>query len=130
MLTREQILEKSKRRYREVELSTGGTIRLQSLTEIERGEYNSEMLTDDGSVDKEQLKLGTAKLLVRMIVDESGKTMFYETEWPLIAELDSLVTEEVGDAARDHIGFNRSAEKKSPATAGCESQPNSAASGV
>jgi hypothetical protein len=116
ILTREQLLEKSKRRFLDVTLSDGSVAKLQSITEIERAEYNSEMLTADGSVDKEQFKYGTAKLLARMLVDESGKRMFHDSEWELIAELDSLFTEEIGDAARKHIGFDRADSKKSQAT--------------
>jgi hypothetical protein len=116
ILTREQLLEKSKRRLIDVTLSDGAVVKLQSLTEIERAEYNAEMLDADGAVDKEQFKYGTVKLLARMIVDENGKRMFHDSEWPIIAELDSLVTEELGDAARNHIGFNRADAKKSQAT--------------
>jgi len=112
ILSREQLLERTKRRIIDVALSNGDVVKLQSLTEIERAEYNAEMLLDDGSVDKEQFKFGTAKLLCRMVVDETGKRMFHDNEWEIIAELDSLVTEELGDAARKHIGFDKTAEKK------------------
>jgi hypothetical protein len=111
-LTREKLLLSTQRRYTEVDLPDG-KVRLQSLTDLERGEYNSEMLHDDGSVDKEAVKSGTAKLLVRMMVDEEGVLLFHKEEWPVIANMDSLVTEKLGDAAREHVGFNRDYEKKS-----------------
>ena len=73
----------------------------------------AEMLDDEGKVDKESTKAGTAKLLVRMIVDEQGVALFHANEWPVIAAWDSLITEQLGDAARKHIGFDRDNEKKS-----------------
>jgi len=112
ILSREQFAEFGKRRYVEVELPQG-KVRLQSLTEMERGDFNAEMLDDEGKVDKESTKAGTAKLLVRMIVDEQGILVFHANEWPVIAAWDSLITEQLGDAARKHIGFDRDNEKKS-----------------
>lgn len=106
VLSREGLLQKSKRRYLDVFLPSGGTARLQSLTELERSEYNSSLLDKRGELDREKLTYGTMMLLCRMLVDEDNKRMFLDHEHEILASIDSLDMEILGDEARKHIGFD------------------------
>jgi hypothetical protein len=115
-ISRDQLLAKRARRYREVTLSSGDVARLQSLTELERSEYNMSLLDKKGDVNKKALTKATRMLLVKMLVDADGNRMFFDHEDDLLADIDSLDMEILGDAAREHIGFTRkeeSLEKKS-----------------
>lgn len=121
-LDRSALLGKRERRYREVELPSGGKVRLQSLTELERSEYNSELLDKKGEVDRKKLTFGTALLLVRMLVDENGKRLFMDNEYEELSGIDSLDMEILGDEARKHVGFDyetrKELKKKSEAAGG------------
>jgi len=117
LLSRDSFLQKTKRRYIDVELPSGGTARLQSLTELERSEYNSGLLDKKGEIDKEKLTLGTVMLVCKMLVDSENNRMFHDHEHELLATIDSLDMEVLGDEARGHIGFDlesrRNLRKKS-----------------
>ena len=113
-LTREALFQKTERRYRDVDLPNGEKARLQSLNELERAEHNSELLKDDGSVDKEKLKLATCRLLRMMLVDADGNEILHDSDIEVLLQIDSAVMEVIGDAAREHIGWNKDKpEKKS-----------------
>lgn len=106
VLSREGLLQKTKRRYVEVQLPSGGTARLQSLNELERAEYNSSLLDKKGELDRDKLTYGTMMLLCRMLVDQDNKRMFHDHEHETLALIDSLDMEVLGDEARRHIGFD------------------------
>lgn len=106
VLSREGLLQKTKRRYIDVELPSGGTARLQSLSELERSEYNSSLLDKKGEIDKTKLTFGTMLLLCRMLVDSDDKRLFLDHEYELLASIDSLDMEVLGEEARKHVGFD------------------------
>lgn len=111
-LDRSALLGRTARRYKDVPLSDGGIVRLQSLTDLERMEWNQELFDTDGKPIVERWKYQTAKLLVRVIVDGEGKRVFADHEWESILDMDSLDTDVLGDEARKHIGaVDRDAKK-------------------
>ena len=112
VLSRDGLLQKTKRRYTEVNLPSGGVARLQSLTELERSEYNSSLLDKKGDLDREKLTYGTMMLLCRMLVDNDNKRMFLDHEHEILASIDSLDMEVLGDEARKHIGFDSEYRKE------------------
>lgn len=112
VLSRDGLLQKTKRRYVEVQLPSGGVARLQSLTELERSEYNSSLLDKKGELDREKLTFGTMMLLCRMLVDQDNKRMFLDHEHEILASIDSLDMEVLGDEARKHIGFDSDYRKE------------------
>lgn len=112
VLSREGLLQKTGRRYIEVELPSGGTARLQSLTELERSEYNASLLDKKGDIDKSKLTYGTMLLLCRMLVDSDNKRMFLDHEYEILSSIDSLDMEVLGDEARKHVGFDAEHRKE------------------
>lgn len=112
VLSRDGLLQKTKRRYVDVQLPSGGVARLQSLTELERSEYNSSLLDKKGELDREKLTFGTMMLLCRMLVDQDNKRMFLDHEHEILASIDSLDMEVLGDEARKHIGFDSDYRKE------------------
>lgn len=112
VLSRDGLLQKTKRRYVDVQLPSGGVARLQSLTELERSEYNSSLLDKKGELDREKLTFGTMMLLCRMLVDQDNKRMFLDHEHEILASIDSLDMEVLGDEARRHIGFDSDYRKE------------------
>lgn len=111
-LTKESLFKKTERRYVDVPLPGGEVARLQSLTELERAEHNASLLKDDGSVDKSKLKNATSQLLVMMLVDENGEQILHDHEVDTLLGVDSLVMEILGDAAREHIGWDKDKGKE------------------
>lgn len=106
ILNREALLQKTRRRYIDVDLPSGGCARLQSLSELERAEYNASLLDKKGEIDRNKLTYGTMMLLCKMLVDGDGKRLFLDHEYETLASIDSLDMEVLGEEGRKHIGFD------------------------
>lgn len=115
-LDKASLLACTQRRYKIVDLPDGKQARIQSLTDLERMEWNQELFDSDGKPVVDKWKYQTAKLLVRVLVDENGHRLFADHEWELLVDLDSLYTDVMGDEARKHIGAVDRDVKKSSTT--------------
>lgn len=115
-LSRADIQNRVQRRYIEVPLHDGKVARLQSLTDLERMEWNQELFDETGKMVVNKWKYQTAKLLVRMLVDENGHRLFMDEDWELLLELDAKDGAVLGDEAREHIGAVDRDVKKSSTT--------------
>lgn len=110
----EQLLKigrEKKRRYKDVTLPCSGlTVRLQSLTEWELSNYQTEMLSKKGpagSFSKSKLLDANRRLFLLCIVDESGARMLNESHLPVLAEWDSADTSYLYEECSKHCGINR-----------------------
>lgn len=113
-LDKAALLSCTARRYKDVDLPNGKKLRIQSLTDLERMEWNQELFDSDGKPIVDRWKYQTAKLLVRVVVDGDGNRIFSDHEWEAVVDLDSLYTDIIGDEARKHIGaVDRDAKKPS-----------------
>ena len=101
-LTREALLGKSARRYMEVPLPSGGAVRIQSLNERERADYELSLFDKKNSYTAESSR---RKLLVRCIVDESGNRMFADNEHDLLGDIDGADAGAIYDACQKHCGY-------------------------
>lgn len=107
ILSREGILAKRERRYRDIVLPSGGQVRIQSLTELERSEYNMMLLDKKGNLDRKMLNKANRLLVVKTLVDENNSRIFMDHEEELLADMDSMDMEAIADASREHIGFGK-----------------------
>lgn len=128
-LDKAALLKRTERRYKDVPLHDGSKVRLQSLTDLERMEWNQELFDEDGKPVAQNWKYQTAKLLVRTIVDGDGNRVFSDEDWELLLDIDSLDTDTLGDEAREHIGAVDRKAKKASMTGEPKLQPNCASAG-
>ena len=114
LLDRNALLAKNKkRRYQELELPTGGMVRIQSLTEAEQSQYETDMLSGgepknvrgkrkDGDnrlqLSKKALLVARLKLIVKCLVDAEGVRLFKDEEYTALEEMDAADTKVIFDA--------------------------------
>ena len=109
----------SGRRFAVLTLPVSGlTVRLQSLTERERSEFESLPFDDDNELDHDQLKAQGRELVVRVLVDDQGVRMFKDDDAHLLEDLDGADIAAIVTTAREHVGLNRVVTKKKLPPAG------------
>lgn len=105
--TREQLLGGFVRRFMECPLPASGlVIRIQNLTQKERAAYEELSFDEDGDRRIDQIKMRDLNLLVRVIVDDTGRRMFSDNDTDLLTSLDGGDMDLAFAAAREHCGFN------------------------
>ena len=107
LMTRDQLLQPAKRRFREVEVN-GGTVRIRSITEKERSEWELGGLDRKGKVARNGLLSIKCRLIVLCVVDEDGNPVFRESDVPKLMEQDSVVTDTIATACQEHCGITDS----------------------
>lgn len=106
-LDRAAFLAKKDRRYTTVDLPTGGTLRLQSLTERERSGYEAWMLNKKGDgADPKKLVEFKRKMVVLCAVDAEGKRLLNDSDMDAMAHMDSADIDAACTAARKHCKFD------------------------
>ena len=108
LATRETFLRPAQRRHREVTLpTTGETVRLQSLTELERTTYENSRFGRDGKLLPGRLEDGKARLICLCVVDADGKPLLKPGDERIILEnMDSADSAFLYDVCWDHVGFS------------------------
>ena len=106
-VTREIFLRKSAPRYRDVALPAAGiTVRIRSLSELEKTEYERAMFDKHGERIPGKVKDSRARLIFLCLVDDTGKQLLLPGDEQDILDMDSADTSALWDACWDHIGFN------------------------
>jgi hypothetical protein len=95
------------RRYREAELPVLGWVRMQSLSELEIGEWEVEDIGPDGTRTPEGQKLMKAGLIVRVLVNAAGERRFTSEQRYLVAKADAAVVSAAFELCREHCGIPR-----------------------
>lgn len=103
----DQFLAAAKRRYRERDIPGFGPIRIQSLSELEISEWETEDFDDSGRRSLEGMRLLKAGLIVRCLVNGRGERRFHNTHRALVAGADSAVVNAVFEECREHCGIPR-----------------------
>lgn len=108
LATRTTFLRKTPRRYRyvslpELELS----VRIQSLTEKEKSEFEAWVLDKKGGLVRERLLSGRRRLIVLCLVDEEGNRLLADDDTATLAELDGAPLSRLFDECRLHVGLER-----------------------
>lgn len=85
----------NRRRYREVRLPDGHSLRLQSLTELERQQ------ADIGG-PPEQL---TARYIAKCLVDGEGRRLYADGQIEEVLQLDAQLTIQLDQAILSHVGM-------------------------
>jgi len=116
-LSRDELLAKCARRYVQVPLPDGSSVRIQSLSEKELAEFEAEVISTpkpkrDRAVDRmvdvrrERMIDSRRRLIAICLVDAEGKRIFTSSNRDLdaIGQLDAAITNIIADACRAHIG--------------------------
>lgn len=101
----EEFLAASRRRYAEKEIPGFGWIRMQSLSELEIGEWECEDLGDDGRRTEDGMKLMKAGLIVRALVNARNERKFHPTQRSVVAGADYPIVNAVFESCREHCGI-------------------------
>lgn len=107
-LSKNDLLAKSARRYRDVPIGDGQSVRIQSLNERERTELELRLYSKDGKVDVKRLPENKLRTLCRCMVDGDGARLFDDTEWQEIEAIDSGIVAKIYSVCLEHIGFEDS----------------------
>jgi hypothetical protein len=104
--TREEATRPNVRRYHECYVPEEDRwYRFQSLTELERSEWEEAIATEDGRADSELMK---AELLVRVCVDGEGQLLFAPEDATVLSrKKDAAVIARLYAEATDHVTFER-----------------------
>lgn len=106
-INREAMLAVCKRRYVTVDVPGVGDVRLQSLSELERSQYELAALDNKNAVSREKLLHQRCRLIALCVVDDEGKRLFSDDDVRLLLEMDSQITNAIFDAAQLHCGFTK-----------------------
>lgn len=105
---RSALLKLCDRRYIDLELDAGVTVRIQSLSEKEKSAYETRLIAKSGrGVIRDRLQDATRRLIAICLVDEKNERIFNNSDIDKIGELDSYVSSRIYDAAQEHCGFNK-----------------------
>jgi len=107
LTTRNELLGLTKRRHKTIEIpELGLTFRIQSLTEREKSEYETALLTKTGrSVSRERLTDAARRLMVLCLVDDSGERLLEQGDVNALSQLDSIVAAKIYNECQTHCGF-------------------------
>lgn len=106
---RDQFTESSTTRY--VRVAIGDRVAyLRSLPESERAKWDASSLNEKGEVDRDAVLARRARLLAMILVDNKGKRLFTDDEWPMISQADGKVTSKLFTAAVKHLGLGDDSE--------------------
>ena len=123
---------KTERRYKEVRLSDGAVVRLQSMTRSEQRTWRKSTQKKDGSIDPKRIDYSNDILLVMTIVDEKGEPAFTlgDAFGGMFDDWDTADTSILIDAAVDHCGLLVETKETEDAIKNSDETPGNDSSGV
>lgn len=110
LATREQFLNGAvARRYANVALPVSGlTVRVRSLTELERSRHEQAILDSKGERIAARVRDSRIRLIVLCLVDERGDRLLNDTDVEQVGKLDMHDTKVLTDFLWDWLGFGNS----------------------
>jgi hypothetical protein len=110
--TRELFLAPPKPRYTDFPLPVSNlTVRIRSLTELERTQFENSRYGRDGKLIPGRLEDTKARLICLCLVDAAGGQLLKTGDEQAVLQMDSADTGALYDACWDHVGF---AVKRNP----------------
>lgn len=106
LVTREQLLGATARRYIQFPVpGLSGEVRIQSLTEKEKAEWEASTLDKNGVVSKDKLKASRRKLVAMVVVDAEGKLVLTDDDVKALEAIDGNITNAIQFQAQAHCGI-------------------------
>lgn len=104
--TREMFLKPAARRYDRFSVPGFGDVRIQSLTDGEKSDYEYELIAKKGGFVPSKLRNAARRLIVLTVVDDTGNRVLRDGDETKLEEMDGAITQAIYDRARTHCGFN------------------------
>jgi hypothetical protein len=105
LTTRDTFLRPAKRRFAHVDLPDGQRVRIRSLTEREKSEFEADILTTKGVPSRNRIADANRRLIVLTLVDENGDLLLQPGDVASLEQLDGAVTGYLADEIGRHCGF-------------------------
>ena len=96
----------SKRRFAEREFEGIGNVRIRSINELERRQWQMGTLDKDGNVDMAKVPLAGPRLMTIAIVDEKDNRQFIESDAERLVELDAGTIGRIVEWIQSHCGID------------------------
>ena len=105
MIGRNELLAPAQRVYEVVDTSLG-PVRIQSLTERQRSQWEADSLDRNGKLSKKGLLTAKARLIAESVVDEKGERLFTPMDVDRLQDLDAGVSNKLSDACQHLSGIS------------------------
>lgn len=103
-LGRNELLTPVRRMYQNVETPIG-TVRIQSVSERERSQFEQDTLDRNGRVTKRGMMTVKPRLIIMCAVDGDGQKIFTSADIEGLMELDSITSNLIADACQKLCGI-------------------------
>ena len=108
LLTREQLLAKSKRRFLEFEIPNFGLVRVRSLTERERSNYEADVMGSKGEYSRNRMIKARRQLIALTVVDASGNLLLNQPgDIKTLQDQDGSITDAIFGQVLVHCGITQ-----------------------
>lgn len=106
--TREQFLAPTKRRYKDVHLPFKGiTVRIRSLMEAEKEEYEAGLITAKAEYTRDTLQCARRRLIAYCLCDENGDQLLSLSDLDALKALDGADMAYLQEECQVHCGFKK-----------------------
>lgn len=104
--TREELLGSFQRRFRDVPLPDGRSVRIRNLSELERGRLIEapRLNAPDDAARRKAIREEPSRWIIACVVGESGDPLFTKDDVPELMQLDSATSRAIYVAAQEHVG--------------------------
>lgn len=107
LLTKEQILDADDRKFETVECPEwGGEVRLKSITGAQRDDYETSVISGNGTDRKMNLRNARAKLIVLCAVDAEGRALFTPDDLRALGRKNAAPLDRLFDMCRKLAGMS------------------------
>lgn len=112
LMSRGEFLKPAVRRYKNVPLPVGGTVRIQSLTAGESRSLKESLSDSQGRLIVARGRRLNYLLIAAAVVDESGQKLFSDADamGPDMDGIDNANVVKLSEEIKNHIGFTTDAD--------------------
>ena len=104
-VTRDLFLRAPVRRFKELVIPELGKVRIRSLTELERSQFEASIRDKKGNVSNTKLIDLKCRLIVLAVVDGEGNPVLQNADIAQLRQQDAKITNALVDAIQEHIGI-------------------------
>jgi hypothetical protein len=105
LMERSAFVGKATRRYVTVTIQDFGSVRIQSLSEREAADYDTQNLDQRGRWRKRLAAGARRRLIALCLVDADGNRLFTDSEADDLADMDGRIADAIYEECVAHCGF-------------------------
>lgn len=108
IVTRDQLLSANKRRFKQFPVpGLPGEVRIRSLTEREKANYEARFMDKGGNLSRDRLKEARRVLVMLIVVDAEGNPILNDGDVKTLEEIDGNITSTIQAEGQIHCGITR-----------------------